>query len=643
MLLEKLENKISKLNSHIRASLSLFCASVLFVCVITSSTLLFKNLRMDLTDEGLFSVSNATKDVLNSIDEPITMHFYFSSLLRDISPTYASYATRITELLEHYVLLSNSKLKLNIYDPEPFSKEEDRAISFGLKGIPAIDGQTNVYFGLAMTNRAEGVKKIPLFDPQREKYLEYELTKLISDLNRAQRKKIGIITELPVDGVGNLESVVPEEVIPRWAFMKKVRSLFDVRFLSKHTIEIPDDIDVLMVINPKNLIRLTQYTIDQYVMRGGRVIIFLDPLSEAEAVYRDGIPVAGPKIDELLEGWGINYISQKIVGDMSLARPVSINKGKKSRVVNYLPWQSLTKKHLNQNDIITDSLEVINLASPGALELKKDSKTIAKPLLHSSKKSMLIDDGLIKVKPDPESLIKDFIPSNKEFVYAYRITGLEKSAFEKPPLQIFSKPSKHPFLKTPKGAVNAIIVADTDLLYDPFWAKQKIVLGERQTTAFADNGDFVINALDNLSGSEALIKLRTRGNWKRPFELIEKLQSKSQEKYQDKEKKLSSLLNISQGKLIKLLEKVDKNTDSVLSKEEVSQIGLLQTEILKTREQLRAVKLALKKDILAIQNIIKTYNIFGMSFIISIFAIIYAIIRRRRIKKRPLTQKYKNL
>ena len=273
--------KINQTDRGVLGVLGLISGVVLFFAVNIIAVFAFKNYRADLTEAGLYSLSRGSKDAVARIKEPLTIRFYMSSKLAQVSETHASYAVRVLELLEQYAAQADGRIRLEVVDPEPFSKNEDEALALGLKGIPVGNSSEYVYMGLVIANTSDRKRVIAMLDPSRERFLEYDITKYLTDLTRSKRPTIGIISTFPIDGQGSPQLVYPK-YMPRWAIMRQIRDIFNVRFISRQTLDIPAETDVLMLVNPKRFTDETAYAVDQFLMRGGTMLVLIDPFSEVE-------------------------------------------------------------------------------------------------------------------------------------------------------------------------------------------------------------------------------------------------------------------------------------------------------------------------------------------------------------------------
>ncbi len=520
---------------------SLIVALVLFVAVNILSQAWLKGARLDLTGDKLFTVTEGTRAILAKIDEPVTLRFYFSASLGKELPGLAKYAARVRDLLGEYTALAGGKIRLQIADPSPFSDDEDTAVAFGIQGIPLDQTGEMVYFGLAGTNSTDDEETISFFSPARERFLEYDLTKLIHNLANPKRTVIGLMTPLPVRGYPGTALARMGRGRP-WQMVDQLQQLFDVQTVDTNTNAIDKEIDVLMIVHPAGFSEKTLYAVDQFLMNGGRALIFTDPLAEiAGRVPAPGggrLPFASD-FKRLFDAWGIEQAPGVAVGDRKLARRVDAGTAQRSQPVDFLPWITLKPENFAAGDVITNEIESMNLASAGSLKPKAGATTKFTPLITTSPEAMLIDTEKLKNRPDFFGLIRDFKPAGVPYTLAARISGPAPSAFpDGPPTDKASKQDgdggepkeepkekddaakKSPHLGKSKSDINVIVVADADMLRDQFWVELQQFFGQVIAIPIANNIDFVINALDNLAGSDELIGLRSRGVSQRPFERV---------------------------------------------------------------------------------------------------------------------------
>jgi len=615
-----------------------------------------KNAKADLTAERLYTIADGTKSVLRRIEEPISVRLYYTRKLGEVAPLFAKHFDRVKALLEQYRDLSGGKVQLTVLEPEPFSDAEDRAVASGLRGIRLNqDGETG-YFGLVATNTTDNDAAIEFFAPDRERFLEYDLTKLINGLANPKKRVVGLMASIPVDG-GPMNPMQPmRQPAPPWTVMEQVREFFEVRQLEQTITEIPSDIDVLMLAQPTNLSRDAVYAIDQYVLRGGRVLAFIDPVSESTpptaqmGMPMPPMPPAGDILD-LLKAWGVSIDTEKLAGDPSMARRVQFGGGPGGRpvVTDYLAWLQVDAAHINQADPLAAGIERLNLASAGFITKVDGTTTNVQPIMQTSAGAGVMEAMGLRVMPDPLALSRDFKSGGKPLILAARISGEAKTAYpdgrpkpaeeakgEKPaadaakdkPAEAAKGEAVVPHFAS--GPVNVILIADSDLLADQFWVSIQELLGQRIAMPQAHNAAFVINALENLSGGEALATLRGRGVNDRPFERVANIRRDAERRYREKEQTLNAKLKDLQGKLQQMETKSGEGGQILLSDKDRQTIEGFRGEMLEVRRELRGVQADLRRDIDRLDGWLKFFNIAAVPLLIGLGGIAVGLSRRRR-------------
>src|SRR5690606_29843067 len=470
-----------------------------------------------------------TERILGELDEPINLYFFYSDkAARDLA-VLRNYATRVQEMLKAYEREAKGRIKLHIIDPEPFSESEDRAAAFGLQAVPVSQGGEQIYFGLAGTNAVDDKQIIPFFPLDQEEFLEYQLSQLVQGLAKPERPVIGLLSGLQLNG--GFDMMARQPTAP-WMVMEEVRQLFKIASLKAGLDRIPDEVSVLLLVHPKNLPEATLYAIDQFVLRGGKLLVFVDPLSEADNSQPmlpgdDGDKASD--LEPLFKAWGLRMMPHQVLGDGAYALSVSMGQGQ--RPARHAAWLALPQRAMSQDDVATAGLGGIHIATAGILEPLEGAGTRFVPLLQSSEYAMPFGVERFTMLANPEELIRELEPTGERYTIAARISGPAQTAF---PDGIEGQKDG---LKAADN-INVIAVADTDLLSDRMWVQVQDFFGQRMPQPFADNAGFAINALDNLSGSDALISVRSRGRFSRPFEVVEALQREAEAQFRVKEEDL---------------------------------------------------------------------------------------------------------
>ena len=516
----------------------LVALTVLFLAVVMLSNVGLRGMRVDLTQNRLYTLSRGTQQVLAELKEPVNLYFYFSrEAAAKQAPLITPYATRVREFLEELAARSNGKIHLRIVDPQPFSDDEDRAGEFGLQSLQSGGGDA-LYFGLAGTNSTDGRSAIPAFQADREEFLEYDVAKLINELGTPKKPVIGLISALGMQGQFNPTT---GQMGDPWPIYTQLEELFTVRSLTPDTDHIDQDVDVLMLVHPKHLALKTLYAIDQFVMRGGRILLFVDPNAGGDTSGQDpSNPMAGMMADHssdlepLLKAWGVDYDPTKVIGDLKLGLEVRTNA--QSPPVRHIGILGLGHDDMDHKDVLTASLDKINLATAGWVAPRPGAKITFEPLLLSSTNAAPIPAQRFNALTDPSTLRDGFKPTGIRYALAARITGPVDSAFPQGAPPDVKAPAGPPAAHLTKSAqpANIVIIADTDVLMDYMWVQMHEVFGQRVAQAFANNGDLVANILDNLSGSSALISVRGRATFSRPFERVEALRRQADDRLRSK-------------------------------------------------------------------------------------------------------------
>jgi ABC-type uncharacterized transport system involved in gliding motility auxiliary subunit len=654
-----------------RATLSLVglaLAVALFFALNIFANAAFKGISLDLTEGGLYTLSSGTRQLLAHLKEPVTLRFYFSQRLADSVPSYANYAARVRELLERYASLSDGKIRIEFYNPEPFSDAEDRAVAFGLQGVPIGGSGDQVYFGLAGTNSTDDEEIIPFFQADRERFLEYDVTKLVAGLANPKKKAIGLVSSLPMGGsFGN--PMMGQGSVQPWVIMTEMRQQFAVRELGENPDKIDKDIDVLMIVHPKALSAKAQFAVDQYVLGGGRALVFVDPNAESDTGPSPMMVTGASSSDlkRLFGAWGLELVPDKVAGDRELATRVQAPVSGRTQTIDYIAWLSLGEDNLNRDDVVTADLSSLLMATPGILEKKQGASTTFAPLVSANADATEIAADKLRLFPDFLGLLADYKPVGHPLTLAARIQGMVKTAFpDGPPAASKEeakkgaeagesegakasekteekKDSDKPAAEQPKPAswlkesvkpINVIVVADTDMLTDRFWVRTQEFFGQEIAQPTAGNGSFVIDALDNLAGSDALIGLRSRGLSARPFDLVQRLRAEADARYLSQAQELQTRLKDAEKKLASLEKEGEAGSRQILSAAQQQEIDKFRAETLRTRKSLREVQHALRVDIERLDEVLKFVNIALIPILIGIAAIVVALVRAARRRRR---------
>ena len=604
--------------------LALPLLALAFVALVWASSVAFRGARLDLTQNRQYTLSPGTLHILARIPEPITLQLFYSEQAAQREPQFRIFAQRVRELLEEVAAKSNGKVVLKVVDPEPFSDAEEKAAEYGLTAVPLGNSGDKLFFGLVGSNSTDGESVMPFIQPSKEAFLEYDVARIITTLSNPGKPVLAILSDLP-NGPGF--DPMTGQIRPAWVMDRQLAEFFDIRRLAPDPKSIGDDVRVLMLIHPKALAPETQYAIDQFVLRGGHLLAFVDPDAETDPTGGSVDPsqpaqTRSSDLPALFGAWGVAYDPGKVVLDSQAALQVQPDPSQPP--VRHLGILGLKSTAMNQKDVVTADLETINLASAGALSLRPDSTLRLEPLLQSSGSSALVATATERAATsDPSLLSRDFKPDGGgPYVLAARLTGKLKTAFPE------RSGPKHLAVST--QPVNVLVVADTDLLSDRMWVQAQEFLGQQILNPFANNADFVYNAVDNLAGDDDLIQVRTRPTSSRPFERIEGVKRAAEVRYQDKAQALQQQLDDLEQKLQGLQPTTANGKAQALSHQQQAQLQQYQREKLKTRKELREVQHQLNADIDSIGVRLKKIDILAMPALVLLVTVLVALRRRWR-------------
>jgi ABC-type uncharacterized transport system involved in gliding motility auxiliary subunit len=617
---------MSRLQNRLLGASNLLVLMLAFIALVAISTITLRGWRVDLTENALYTLSPGTLNIIEKIDEPIHLYFYFSDQVARDMPQLRTYAQRVRELLEEMASRSHGKILLETIDPQPFSEAEDRAGSYGLQSVPIGSSGATLFFGLVGTNATDGQTIIPIFQPNKESFLEYDVAKLISTLSSDKRSVVALYSSLPM---APGYDAATGQASSGWVIDNELNQLFELRRLQQPITDIAPDVDALVLVHPKGLSDGSEYAIDQFVLRGGKLLVFVDPYSEAAVGAGDGDPTTmfaphSSDMGKLFAAWGVQYDPGKVVLDSRYA--LQVQSPGSSQPVRHLGVLGLSAEALNQRDVVSAQIESFNLSTAGSLTLSKNSGLTLEPLAQSSDSAGITSVDKVRFLPDPANLFEDFKATGDRYVLAARLSGPLKTAF----------PERKAVNQLMQGNADGsiIVVADSDLLADRMWVTVQSILGQRAFNPFAGNGDFVINAVDNLVGSTDLIAVRTRAGSSRPFERVEALKRRAEERFRVKESELQAQLIETERRLSALQGQRSEGGSPLLGPEQQAELERFQQQKIRIRKELRDVQLGLNQDIEALGMRLKLINMLGMPLLVSLIALGFALLRVRRRRQR---------
>ena len=604
-------------------------AAILAVALIMISNNLFTGVRLDLTENKLFTLSPGSINIITTLDEPINLDFYVSRKTMADFPQLVNYANRVRDLLEEYAAKSNGRIELSVIEPEPFSEEEDQAVASGLNGIAVNAAGDRAYLGLAGVNSTDDEATIPFFQAGREQALEYDITKLIYNLANPEKRVVGVLSGLPLFGAPAAGGS------QRWAILDVMEEFFEVRNIGADADSIDEDVNVLMVVHPKGFTEQTLFAIDQYLLRGGHAMLFVDPLAEGDNAQPDPanpyvMPEMSSNLDIMLEGWGLKVDTSKIAADVNLAMRVQTQGARGPQESNYLPWLRLEAANFDQQDFSTSELNLVHMGTAGVIDLEQDAGVEFAPLIQTTAESMKMERDLVFFQRDPNVMLSNFESGNTPLVLAARISGTVPSAYPDGVLtqdEDGETSAVEDIIK--EGRVDVVLVGDTDILADHFWIRTQNFFGVQIPQSIANNGDFVVNTLDNLAGNTDLISLRSRGEFSRPFTVVEQIRRDAEARFRAQEQALQARLEETEQKIAQLQQEGGESA-LLLTEEQAAEIEQFRLEQVRTRKELRAVQHELQKNIERLGTQLKFINIGLVPLIIALLALVAGIQRSRR-------------
>jgi gliding motility-associatede transport system auxiliary component len=594
----------------------------------------FVPLRADVTEEGLYTLSKGTREVLSHVEDPITFKLYYSQNLPDIPVAFTTYSSKVIELLREYEAAAPAhKIRLEIYDPAPDTEDEDWATRYGLSPARLPNG-SSLYFGLVAVS-ADREANVPFFDPRREKFLEYDVSEAVSRVQEAKRPKIGVLSYLPIGGYGMAPMRGQQ---PDWAITSELAKNFEIEMLSPGSlVEIPDDIRLVLLVHPKLIPERISYALDQFVLRGGKLVALVDPNSRLDASGggQFGAPT-GSSLDELFKAWGIHYDKMQIVGDLDLATRVN---SPDAGVIDYPIWITLTSKYFNHEQVITSQLEEVTLIDSGSFAPAEGFKLNFVPLVTSSPNSGMVDFTTVRVV-NPVTIARMIKPDGKPKVLAALITGKFPSAYPagppKPPAGDLTKEEQAQLAKraehhraAAQAETSVVLIGDADFIGDQFAVQRVNFFGNIVTQPINDNLNLVLNATEFLAGNQALIHIRSRGKFSRPFTRLSELQAKAAVRYRAQEQRLSDKLDEVKQKLTELERQRPKGQDVMLSPAQLDALRQYRAEEQRTRHALREVRKVLRQDIEQLGNVLLTVNLLVVPLLVALTGF-FIIFRRTR-------------
>jgi ABC-type uncharacterized transport system involved in gliding motility auxiliary subunit len=606
---------------------------VLLILVCVNLIVSRMGLRWDTTSAKVYSLSRETLDTLSGLDRDITIKMFYSSGQVNTPVSIRTHAGRVQDFLDEYAHHSKGRIRIERFDPKMDSVEEEWAQNYGIQRLPMPAGES-LYFGLVAL--AAGLDEVIAFlDPSRERQLEYDLTRLISAVQTPGTARIGVISGLPVFGQAAMPFAMQQaSPQPPWLFIEELRKSYTVVEIRPTAELLPENLDLLMVVHPLNLNDQLLYAMDQYLMRGGNMLLYVDPFAVSDPVAGRG---SAGTLQRFFKTWGVHLDENLVLMDLNYPTPL---RGHDQQVEHNPVWLSLTPAAINAEHILTAQLESLLLPMAGSLSMAAQTDLEVEPLLQSSTQSAMIPN--FRVRTGVEQLRKDFMASNEAHDLALQLTGRFESAFTdgapretmdgddaatQGPLEPRTS-GEH----LPKGVAPAtvIVVADADMLFEAFSVERQAYMGFEIVRMFNDNLNFLLNACEMLTGSEALIRMRSRHSLERPFTRVKQLELEAQARWLEQEQALLRRIEETNQSLQQLEQQKDATQRLLISAEQEAQMQRFREERTRINQELTIVRRNLRAEIEALENRLKFLNIFLVPMLISGLGIGYAVFRRRR-------------
>lgn len=605
--------------------------AVLFVVLTMLSSVFLKGMRFDLTKNGLYTLSDGTLNILENMDEPVNLYLYFSEDVSRELPQFRSYARWAGEMLEEFVDHSGGKLTLRRVNPVAFSPEEDQAAQYGLQGVPVGNAGETLYFGLVGTNSLDGQQMMPFLQPDKEKFLEYDLAKIVSSLSHPKHKKVGLLSGLDMKPGFDMATQSAREA---WIIYQQFSQIFELQDIPADSGVLPPDLDLLVLVHPRELSESMLYQIDQFVLSGGRLLAFMDPMAESDLGGDPNDPMArmnaggSSTLEPLLQAWGVGFDTSRVIGDRAYALQVSIAQGQPP--VRHLGILSVDTNGMNDTDVATADLSSVNFSSTGWLAPLENAETSFEALVQTSENAAPIEATRLRFLSNPQDLSDGFEPTGDLYALAARITGQARSAFEQAPEGL---PLVTHLSESDAAGINVVLFADTDVLTDRLWVQKQNFLGQMVVNSFADNGTLVANTAEQMLGSSDLIKIRTRASTTRPFDRVDALKLSAENQFRDTEQRLQAELEETERTLTEMQSARQDGELTVLTPQQQQEIQRFVDRKLQIRAELRQVQHDLSRDIESLGMRLKFINIVLVPLLIVITALVFGHMRRRRREK----------
>lgn len=596
-------------------------------------------LRKDLTAEKLYTLSDGTRKTLATLDADVTLMFFFSSSATEIPAPLKSFAREVEDLLKEYATVAKGRIQVEKYDPKPDSDAEDLAQRYGLEGTMLPPMGPTLYLGL-VARSGDRQESIPVVDPRSAELLEYNITRLIHRVTATRKPVVGVMSPQPVLGQRPSPYMpMPRQGLqPPWAAFRDLAQDYTVRPVPTATTAIDPDVDTLVVVHPKALPDSTLFAIDQFVLRGGRLVAFVDPFCAADQEAASEMdPYGGmgssraSTLGKLFDAWGVKFNTGKVVADIGTATRI---RGRDNSVEQSPLYLSLRRENTAGSDILTAPVNSLLMVMAGAFTGDAASGLKATPLITSSARSALVDAAMLQFAPDAyRGQYRNQAPQH--YNLALRLQGRFRTAFpEGSPAGSGEtnavKAAGPVALKESTQDGHVLLVADVDMLYNDFCVQELNMFGYRGFQPINDNLNLFANMVEQMAGSSDLASIRCRGTFTRPFTRVLALQAEAQSKWMEQEQALEEKLQASQSRIQELQRQKDDKQRFILSPEQSRELERMRAEGLKFKQELKQVRRNLREDIEALGMKIKIINILAVPGLVALGGIALALARGRK-------------
>jgi ABC-type uncharacterized transport system involved in gliding motility auxiliary subunit len=590
--------------------------------------------RIDLTAEKAYTLSPGTRAILAKLDTPVQIRFYCTKNASTMPVFLSTYAQRVEDLLGEYRQASKGRIDVQRLNPEPDSDAEDSARLDGVEGQQLRTGE-KVYLGLSV-GMLDQKQAISFLAPDRERLLEYDISRAIARVMTTEKPVIGVMSPLPVMGETNpmAMQMQGQRSQPPWALMSELKRDFNVQQIDPAVEKIPDNIKVLLVIHPKGFSDSAQYLLDQFVLRGGKLIAFVDPLCALDrppAQPGQMPPISSSNLDKLFKAWGLTFDAGKVVADME--HVAKLQEGPNPAVL------TLNDTAINKDDVVTANTDNLLLAFSGTFSGTPAEGLVETVLLKSSKRSDLVDNMTASFAGG--QMVGNLNLTGIEYPMAVRLTGKFKTAFpDGKPKPATTSPEPKPEEKPAEGGLKesaepstVILVGDADMIQDPVSVREIQAIGQRLIMPLNGNLSFAQSAVEQLAGDSNLIAVRSRASRERPFTVVQKMQADAESNYRSKIKELENSLAEAQRKLNELQKSKEGGQQFILSPEQQQELVNFRKKEADVKVQLKQMRKQLRSEIDSLENRIKWLNIAGMPVVVVLAGFGLAAMKRRRVGK----------